>query len=821
MPEANLPKKLNAASNALTTSVFSAEGGTTTKISNLTVRSVLRTEPPLYLRKRKHKAHKDQTKASSNESHLLPYSPISQKYSGSSNDLSWNCRCENLACDCSNRLLNSVPQNLPVSITKLLLDRNYLESLNNNTFSRYRDLTVLDVSINYISSLQQGTFLGLDRLTWLDLSQNSIGSQGLLSQSVFKPLRSLKYLRMDVNNFKCTKNSSFLGALLSSLSNLQELHIDYFGEQYYDRGFNNLTSLQILRVYCGKHCPFIGIKNATFENLGQLKNLSISDCCLNGTEIEYDSLSHFTKLQTLDISRNPSIGLEHLPRVMYGLRHSSLQTLVMDNIVDKYSINFVKTYMIQHLPQTLTTLFARGNNIVYVDEQVMKTLPENLRKVDVSNNDIIMNPMTLPLADIRLLDTLVINNFDEECHTSVEDIFSSIGIVYNSKGRQWTRKAEFIYQKIMTSLRTLILQSNYIDFSLDPIGLNFIGLPNLTDLDLSLNQMKVLTKDLFYGIENLEYLRLNGNLFSDFVADISHLPKLKLLNLSNTELPCLSELVRTHIDQLAAARPGQIQVDMSGCPIQCDCFNQDFLKWMTNSPAFDKNFTGYKCRYLDTSIKHIGDGYKDALQLLTRQCAQNYPLYLVTVAGTLVISCLVIGMVLYRFRWKIRYFYYAAYLKVMDNEREEPNDQFLYDVFISYDSEDNAFVQRRLLPELEQRGLVLLVHGRDFVAGTSIPANIFRAVAESRRTLAVLTRSFVESYWCNFELQMATNEAVHTGREVLVFVIKENIPNRELDVELLGYIKNNTYLPYPSPEDEGDQELMKRFYDKLAHDLRS
>ncbi|CAG5122545.1 unnamed protein product, partial [Candidula unifasciata] len=54
---------------------------------------------------------------------------------------------------------------------------------------------------------------------------------------------------------------------------------------------------------------------------------------------------------------------------------------------------------------------------------------------------------------------------------------------------------------------------------------------------------------------------------------------------------------------------------------------------------------------------------------------------------------------------------------------------------------------------LEQRGLVLLVHGRDFVAGTSIPANIFRAVAESRRTLAVLTRSFVESYWCNFELQ--------------------------------------------------------------------
>ncbi|BFZ00799.1 hypothetical protein BsWGS_03838 [Bradybaena similaris] len=189
-------------------------------------------------------------------------------------------------------------------------------------------------------------------------------------------------------------------------------------------------------------------------------------------------------------------------------------------------------------------------------------------------------------------------------------------------------------------------------------------------------------------------------------------------------------------------------------------------------------------------------------------------------AATLILLCAVMGAVIYRFRWKMRYLYYAAYIKVTDKKKKDKMHQFVYDVFISYDSQDVRFVSQCLAPELENRDLKLLIHSRDFVAGTYIASNIVMAVAESRKTLVVLTRNLLESTWCNNEIQMATMEAVHTGRPVLVFLLKENIPNRELDVELLRYIKSNTYLPYPGPEEEGDEEIMKKFYDKLAHDLK-
>lgn len=72
-----------------------------------------------------------------------------------------------------------------------------------------------------------------------------------------------------------------------------------------------------------------------------------------------------------------------------------------------------------------------------------------------------------------------------------------------------------------------------------------------------------------------------------------------------------------------------------------------------------------------------------------------------------------------------------------------------------------------------------------------------------------------------FFLQMATMEAVQTGRQVLVFLLMESIPNKDLGVDLLRYVRSNTYMPYPKQEEEEEEEdIMKNFYDKLAYDLR-
>lgn len=45
-----------------------------------------------------------------------------------------------------------------------------------------------------------------------------------------------------------------------------------------------------------------------------------------------------------------------------------------------------------------------------------------------------------------------------------------------------------------------------------------------------------------------------------------------------------------------------------------------------------------------------------------------------------------------RLRWKLRYLYYAAYLKFMDKHKPAQDKEFEHDVFLCYDSDDGLFV---------------------------------------------------------------------------------------------------------------------------------
>lgn len=92
-------------------------------------------------------------------------------------------------------------------------------------------------------------------------------------------------------------------------------------------------------------------------------------------------------------------------------------------------------------------------------------------------------------------------------------------------------------------------------------------------------------------------------------------------------------------------------------------------------------------------------------------------------------------------------------------------------------------------------------------------------LSEISNALSVkLTYYLYNTIYCGFFLfQMANMEAISSGRPVLVFLIKEKIPNHKLG-EILTFIKTNTYIPYPQEDSIQGREL-KIFYDKLASDL--
>ncbi|BFZ19953.1 hypothetical protein BsWGS_22991 [Bradybaena similaris] len=291
---------------------------------------------------------------------------------------------------------------------------------------------------------------------------------------------------------------------------------------------------------------------------------------------------------------------------------------------------------------------------------------------------------------------------------------------------------------------------------------------------------------------------------------------LQMLNLSETHISSLPVMTQQHITKLIA-KSLNVTVDLSKSQINCDCINLNFLTWMTSCGAFRIEPGKYFCSFQDLTGKIITDGYAGIISSLSRTCISATLLVLISGSCSVLVIVFLIGGIIFRFRWNIRYMYYAAYLRYKHKSKIREN-HFQFDAFVCYAEEDMDFVEKTMDTELSKRGLKTLLHRRDFTAGQPITSNIVGAVSSSKKTVVVLTRSLMESHWCGYEIEMAKMEGVYSGRQVLVFVIMEEIPREKLGRDLLYNIKNNTYLELPSPPYDTDK--MQVWWDKLANDIK-
>ena len=110
-------------------------------------------------------------------------------------------------------------------------------------------------------------------------------------------------------------------------------------------------------------------------------------------------------------------------------------------------------------------------------------------------------------------------------------------------------------------------------------------------------------------------------------------------------------------------------------------------------------------------------------------------------------------------------------------------DEFEYDVFISYSHRDDEWVWNWLLPRLKAAGLVVCVDRESFDIGVPSLVNMERAVARSRKTLLVLTPSWVESEWTNFEsLLVQTDDPIGLRRRMLPLLLEPCEPPRRISI---------------------------------------
>lgn len=131
------------------------------------------------------------------------------------------------------------------------------------------------------------------------------------------------------------------------------------------------------------------------------------------------------------------------------------------------------------------------------------------------------------------------------------------------------------------------------------------------------------------------------------------------------------------------------------------------------------------------------------------------------------------------------------------------NATFRYHAFISYSQHDSVWVDSQLVPALESSDLYLCVHERDFEPGKWIVDNIIHCVEDSYKSLFILSKNFVQSEWCNYELFFAQHRAISVNDDSLVFVLLEPIPTDPLPkkfLKLRTLLRQKTYLEWPADE---------------------
>ncbi|GIY00709.1 protein toll [Caerostris extrusa] len=122
-----------------------------------------------------------------------------------------------------------------------------------------------------------------------------------------------------------------------------------------------------------------------------------------------------------------------------------------------------------------------------------------------------------------------------------------------------------------------------------------------------------------------------------------------------------------------------------------------------------------------------------------------------------------------------------------------------FDAFISFSHQDQDLVIPELIEQIEARDprVKLFIHYKHFMPGELIQLNILRAIHVSKRTVLVLSKSFLESEWCMFEFRVAHIEGLKNHLIRIIIIKMGDLPKDEdLPEEIQVYLQSTTYLTW-------------------------
>ncbi|KAM4580999.1 toll-like receptor 18 [Odontesthes bonariensis] len=318
-------------------------------------------------------------------------------------------------------------------------------------------------------------------------------------------------------------------------------------------------------------------------------------------------------------------------------------------------------------------------------------------------------------------------------------------------------------------------------------------------LDLSYCNLDQLDMVYFQRTTNLKFLLLSGNKIK-FIPTKWESPSLQFLSLDGNSFGLISKASFQHMPQLSQLRAGD---NPYHCTCELHAFVQDTLsKEKVNLTDWPWN---YKCYHPEAFVNTVISKY------FPSQVACDIRLVIIISAATTATVILILVLICYIFDlpWYTKATYQIIRAKYRAHKEKAAGEvgTFTYHAFISYCHSDADWVRDQLLPSLENKRnpYRLCIHERDFMPGKWIIDNIIENIESSRKVIFVLSRNFVNSEWCNYELYFAQQRAMGKTFSDVILVVKEPIDPSSLPskyCKLKKMLSNKTYLEWPQQDNQ-------------------
>ena len=711
-----------------------------------------------------------------------------------------------------------------INVTKLYISSNrHLSMIHNGVFRgmpKLEKIVLTGNSLLYnVSSFPGDTFEGLPHLKSININRQKLYDTTDVSLDDFafmmhKLPRTLKQLKIDIPSkggfSRQFMNFTKLGVL--EICNEFKSAITFTNDTFKYLSFiplkklrirtrrlsriqplafhplTNLTTLDV-KLYNMSVTDFfpalIGLKNTTLKKLTLSTGTVSRSVILNQSFCDNLHLPHLTELhmdhaELYDIKSKRRNGcfykLEKLEKLDLSFNYLSTQSI---KLMFRAHRKYFKNLLDLNIGHQKVSSNYHGRVMRY-------NLPQNLKKLDMSRILNHIPKIEIDFPSPTRLEYLIFQGNVVKVLRNITVNRSDTGIPFEAdfSRNSMTSFTGSFDNSLKNGLKvvSLFMSENRLGRELAENGDQvFKYFKDLSKLNLSTNDITTLPALTFENNTCLENLTLARNSLSVINLRISHMRNLKILDLSDNLLSQLDTRFQNELESIKS-RSTNFTINMLRNPFQCSCETRQFLEWMYHKQSMFMFYDNYTCIHNNTPFDFKNMIYM--LDLLNFQCSQNLFLKVSASLLAFLILAVAVSVFLYRHKWDIRFFC----LRFITNRKAyqellEINTTYEYDAFVSYHSDDRGWVRDELYENIDMRdGEVdtmdqprfrLCIHDRDFIPGEAIEENIWKAIESSRKTIVVLSKNFLKSAWCEFELQIARKECVEKGRNLIIAVMLE------------------------------------------------